>query len=136
MAKHPQLILLVESDLGNYSLLRDYLNAHGYVTATVSTAAAAREFLQQVRPNLILLDLMLPDETGLALLRWLRYEEMLCSIPIIVQTAPVLTHEQIMLRQLGATAVLTKPYSLSSLAQTIQSLLPVSNGQRPLYLTS
>lgn len=131
MAKHPQLILLVEDDLDNYSVLRDYLNAHGYVTATASTAAAAREFLQQARPNLILLDLMLPDETGLALLRWLRHQETFGSIPIIVQTALALTHEQAMLRQLGAVAVLTKPYSLRSLTQTIQALAPAHNGRRP-----
>jgi DNA-binding response OmpR family regulator len=131
MAKHPQLILLVEDDLNNYFALRDYLNVHGYVTATAATAAAAREFLRQARPNLILLDLMLPDETGLALLRWLRHQEAFGSIPIIIQTGLALTHERDLLRQLGAAAVLTKPYSLRSLAQTIQALAPPQNGQKP-----
>jgi CheY-like chemotaxis protein len=124
----PHLILLVEDNLDNYSMLRDYLHAKGYITAAVSSVEEAREFLQQARPDLILLDVMLPGETGLALMAWLRRQSALASIPVIIQTALVLPHEQSILKQVGAAAVLTKPYSLRKLIQVIEHMTVDGNG--------
>lgn len=80
------LILIVEDDPGIQGMLRDTLQFQGFRTTTAQTAAAALQTIQQAKPDLIVLDLMLPDQNGYEVIKQLQ-DSPTRDIPIVVITA-------------------------------------------------
>jgi two-component system, NtrC family, response regulator HydG len=117
MTKTCETILLVEDDLSLQGSLCQFLGDHGYPTVAAGTARSAWELIQLHRPRLCLLDLNLPDGSGLDLLR------RICELPtptrVVVMTAFDLKHQ----RPAGAERVLarwlTKPVNPDELLQII-----------------
>ena len=113
-------ILIVDDDGEIRALLRDYLQKQGY---RVTTAANGREFrsvLEAARPDLVVLDLMLPGEDGLALCRDLRARS---DVPVVMLTALGDETDRIVGLEMGADDYLAKPFNPRELVARIRSVL-------------
>ncbi|HUQ26668.1 MAG TPA: response regulator [Burkholderiales bacterium] len=118
------VILLVEDDPDQAALAELRLTMAGYQVHTVDVAKALSRYLrQQARPDLLLLDVMLPDGNGFDILAQLRGRPEFSTLPIVLLTAKA---ELVDIRNglaLGADGYITKPYSKSQLAEVIGHVL-------------
>lgn len=113
-------ILIVDDEAEIRQLLRIYLGAQGFRVSEADTGAAARRLLERQRPDLALVDLGLPDEDGLSLIRNLRERY---QLPIIILTGRGETIDKIVGLELGADDYVTKPFDLRELLARIKSVL-------------
>ena len=134
-ASHPQApsILLVEDDPGFAAMLCDALSARGYHLWHAASAAEAEALLGDMRADLILLDLILPDRNGLALCVTLKGRS---GVPLIVCSATRRKDDRVLAFKLGADDFLAKPFSLDELQARIEVALQRGgtssrNGARP-----
>ena len=120
-------ILVVEDDPEMRAFLQTLLKRHGM---TVLEAPDAKQAVKQIRrdpPDLVLLDLCLPDIDGVVVLQDIRLES---SVPIIVVTGRTADEEQLRALQLGADDYLTKPFHPAELVARIQAVLRRSRPPR------
>jgi two-component system OmpR family response regulator len=113
-------ILAVEDDEQVQELLSDYLSHEGFRVTIAATGAAMMEALAAESPDLILLDLRLPDGDGPALVRQLRSES---QLPVIILSGKVEEVDRIVGLELGADDYLTKPFSPRELLARIKAVL-------------
>jgi PleD family two-component response regulator len=116
-------ILVVEDDLAIAEVLEEALEEFGYEVAHVQSGAAALAQLQRQRPDLILLDLSLPDVDGLDLCRQLRAEPRWNSVPVIALTARDGLSDRVIGLREGLDDYLTKPFSVTELAARVDANL-------------
>jgi two-component system, OmpR family, KDP operon response regulator KdpE len=116
----PALILLVEDDPGQRAVLSAALSARGHVVEQAASGARALDLAKVIRPDLILLDLGLPDMDGLELCRHLRLQ---LSCPVIVVTADGVEDRAIALLDLGADDYVLKPYRMNELLARVRVAL-------------
>ena len=113
-------ILVVDDDAEIRSLLREYLQKQGYRVTVVADGKAMQAALATARPDLVVLDLMLPGEDGLSLCRALRARS---SLPVIMLTARGEETDRIVGLEMGADDYLAKPFSPRELLARIRSVL-------------
>jgi DNA-binding response OmpR family regulator len=113
-------ILLVEDDPEIALTLRDILEARGYQTIRADSGAAAEELVGQVRPDLIILDLLLPDADGLVLTANLKAR---MDVPIIVCSATVRKRDSVLSFKLGADDFIAKPFEPAELEARVEAVL-------------
>jgi DNA-binding response OmpR family regulator len=113
-------ILLVEDDPDTARSLTKALESSGYRVTAVDTGAEARSIIEHVRPDLILLDLMLPDTDGLVLTTALKN---LTSAPIIICSARQEQVDRVLGLKLGADDFVAKPFDLDELEARIEAVL-------------
>ncbi|HEY7743798.1 MAG TPA: response regulator [Burkholderiales bacterium] len=113
-------IMVVDDDAEIRSLLREYLQKHGYRVTVVADGKAMQAALATARPDLVVLDLMLPGEDGLSLCRTLRARS---SLPVIMLTARGEDTDRIVGLEMGADDYLAKPFSPRELLARIRSVL-------------
>jgi len=123
-------ILLVEDDEQIQELLRFNLDKNGYCVAIAGDAYKAIDLAAQKRPDLILLDIMLPGMDGFDLCRMLRANEETKEIPIIMLTAKGDELDVVLGLELGANDYVTKPFSIRELLSRIKNQLRQYNGRR------
>jgi two-component system, OmpR family, response regulator len=116
----PDHILIVDDDAEIRALLRDYLEKQGYRVTTVADGRGLRSALEGARPDLVILDLMLPGDDGLELCRDLRARS---SVPIILLTARGEETDRIVGLEMGADDYLAKPFNPRELLARIKSVL-------------
>jgi DNA-binding response OmpR family regulator len=116
----PKRILVVEDEENISQTLRYNLTREGYEVSEAATGTAAIELARQRRPDLILLDLMLPEMTGLEVCRVLRAE---MSTPILMLTAKASELDKVVGLQVGADDYVTKPFSLNELLARVAAML-------------
>ena len=116
-------ILLVEDDTDMVELLRFNLKRAGYAVGTAVDGIEALKKARSIRPDLILLDLLLPELDGFAVCEILRGDPKTASIPIIILTAVSSQLSRFAGLDAGANAYFTKPFSHKNLLQCIQELL-------------
>ncbi len=119
-------ILLVEDNEASRHLMSDYLEHYGYRVMALAKGALFAQTMQQFRPDLVLLDLKLPDVDGFTLLQQ-RSSDFL-DVPIIVISAFAFQADQQRALELGASQYLVKPVSLTQLKQVIWQALEPSSG--------
>ena len=105
-------ILIVEDNELNMKLLRDVLDAHGYATMTTGEGAVALALAREKRPDLILLDLQLPDISGFEAVRRLKNHEETRTIPVVAVTAFAMVGDERKALTSGCDAYLSKPILL------------------------
>lgn len=113
-------ILAVDDDAGLRELLQQYLSAQGYKVTTVADGKAMNAHLESHAADLVILDLMLPGEDGLALARKLRAEG---AVPIIMLSARGEDVDRIVGLEVGADDYLAKPFNPRELLARIRALL-------------
>jgi two-component system OmpR family response regulator len=134
-------ILVVDDDLDICKLLADYLDNNGYHTLCAEDGRAMWKVLDDVRPDLIVLDLNLPGEDGLTLCRKLRSTS---NVPVVMLTAKGEALDRILGLEMGADDYLPKPCEPRELLARIRSVLrrstataghnPTENAQRIMFL--
>lgn len=113
-------ILIVEDDLNLLDTVKYNLVKEGYKVLTASTGSAALETARADKPNLIILDIMLPEIDGFEVCRILRKE---MNVPIIMLTARTDETDRIIGLDIGADDYVTKPFSIRELLARIRALL-------------
>src|SRR3984957_18992766 len=113
-------ILLVEDDADLFSLLKYNLEKEGFALSGLQTGRGAVELCRQVRPDLILLDIMLPDSDGLEICKAVRKDPDLTATPIIFLTARASETDRIVGLELGANDYVVKPFFVRELIARIK----------------
>ena len=119
-------ILVVDDDADLIELIRFNLKRAGFSIGTASNGLEALKKARSIRPDLIVLDLMMPELDGFAVCEILRREKATCSIPIIILTALSGELGRMSGFECGATEYLTKPFSPKAVVARIQNLLGVA----------
>jgi two-component system, OmpR family, response regulator RegX3 len=116
----PRTVLLVEDEDSIVEPLREALGREGFETSVAGTAAEALELARTLDPDVVLLDVMLPDGSGFDVCRELRRES---RVPIIMVTARGEEADRIVGLELGADDYVTKPFSAREVAARIRAVL-------------
>ena len=116
-------VLIVEDNELNMKLFNDLLEAHGYATLKTGHGIEAMELARAHKPDLILMDIQLPEVSGLEVTRWLKADEELKSIPVIAITAFAMKGDEERIREGGCEAYMSKPISVAKFIATIKTYL-------------
>ncbi|NTW08057.1 MAG: response regulator transcription factor [Anaerolineaceae bacterium] len=116
-------VLVIDDEANIVGLLRDYLQQAGYQTLTASNAETGLHILRRESPDLLVLDLGLPDQDGWDLTRLLRGDRGLCRIPIIMLTARVGEEDKVVGLELGADDYITKPFNPREVVARVRAVL-------------
>src|SRR5947209_14059620 len=108
-------IVLIEDDSDLYSLLQYNLEKEGFQVAGSQTGRGAIDLCRRVRPDLILLDIMLPDSDGLDICKGIRKDADLAATPVIFLTARASETDRIVGLGLGANDYIVKPFFIREL---------------------
>jgi two-component system, cell cycle response regulator DivK len=124
-------ILVVEDNELNMKLLNDVLEAHGYEVMSTGRGAVAVEWAQQYQPRLILMDLQLPDLSGLEATRQLKADPRTGRIPVIAVTAFAMAGDEKKALAHGCDAYVAKPIVLRDFLSLIASFIGSSANSPP-----
>lgn len=113
-------IVLIEDDGDLYSLLKYNLEKEGFVMTGSQTGLGALDLCRRVRPDLILLDIMLPDSDGLDICKGIRNDPDLAQTPVIFLTARASETDRIVGLELGANDYIVKPFFIRELIARIK----------------
>jgi len=113
-------IVLIEDDTDLYSLLKYNLEKEGFSLAGSQTGRGALDLCRRVRPDLVLLDIMLPDSDGLDICKGIRNDTELSQTPIIFLTARASETDRIVGLELGANDYIVKPFFIRELIARIK----------------
>ena len=116
-------VMIVEDNELNMKLFNDLLEAHGYETIQTSNGLEALELARRHRPDLILMDIQLPEVSGLEVTKWLKEDDELSRIPVIAVTAFAMKGDEERIRQGGCEAYISKPISVMKFIETVKSYL-------------
>lgn len=116
-------ILIVEDNDLNLKLFRDLLGAHGYETVETKEGKEALSLCREIMPDLILMDIQLPEISGLDITRKIKAESDIKSIPIIAVTAFAMKDDEEKILQAGCQAYISKPISITPFLDTIKKFL-------------
>lgn len=122
-------ILVVDDDPQIVRLLRAYLEQSGYYVFTAYSGIEAMRILRAERPDLVLLDLMLPDQDGWAVTRTVRDDRSLADTPIVMLTARVEDEDKIVGLELGADDYVAKPFNPREVLARVRAVLRRAQGQ-------
>ena len=114
-------ILIVEDNELNMKLFNDLLEAHGYGVIQTRSGVEAVELARKHRPDLILMDIQLPEVSGLQVTQWIKADEELRSIPVVAVTAFAMKGDEEKIRQGGCEAYLSKPISVAKFLETVRN---------------
>ncbi|MES2152895.1 MAG: response regulator [Pseudomonadota bacterium] len=123
MASDKTTVLIVEDEAAIVELVTFSLREAGWNVSAVQTAGDAWEFIQHRKPHLMLLDWMLPDQTGLRLLARIRADRNFQDIPVIMLTAKSMEEDKLAGLNTGADDYVTKPFSPRELLARAKALL-------------
>ena len=121
--RSPKTILIVEDNELNMKLFHDLLDAHGYATLQTRNGMDALGLARKHRPSLILMDIQLPEVSGLEVTRWLKDDEELRDIPVIAVTAFAMKGDEERIRGGGCEAYISKPISVMSFIGTVRKFI-------------
>jgi len=116
-------ILVIDDEANIVRLVRDYLEQAGYRVLTASNAETGLHTLRVEAPDLLVLDLGLPDRDGWDLTRLIRSDRQLANIPIIMLTARVEESDRIIGLELGADDYITKPFNPREVVARVRAVL-------------
>lgn len=113
-------IVLIEDDADLFSLLQYNLEKEGFTLTGMQTGKGAVEFCRQARPDLVLLDIMLPDSDGLEICKKLRQDPELANVPVIFLTARGSETDRIVGLEIGANDYVVKPFFVRELIARVK----------------
>ena len=116
-------VLIVEDNELNMKLFHDLLDSQGYQTLQTREGLQAMALARQHMPDLILMDIQLPEISGLEVTKWLKDDEVLAHIPVIAVTAFAMKGDEERIRQGGCEAYISKPISVMHFLETVRKHL-------------
>jgi len=116
-------VLIVEDNELNMKLFRDLLEARGYNVLESRDGMEALKVCRAEKPDLILMDIQLPEVSGLEVTKWIKEDDELKAIPVIAVTAFAMKGDEDKIREGGCEAYIAKPISVSSFLATVESFL-------------
>ena len=116
-------VLIVEDNELNMKLFHDLLDSQGYETLQTREGLQAMALARAHSPDLILMDIQLPEISGLEVTKWLKDDEELAHIPIIAVTAFAMKGDEERIRQGGCEAYLSKPISVAKFIETVKAYI-------------
>jgi two-component system cell cycle response regulator DivK len=116
-------VLIVEDNELNMKLFRDLLEAHGYATSGTSNGFEALDLVRKLRPDLVLMDIQLPQVSGLEVTRWIKDDPELRMIPVVAVTAFAMKGDEERIREGGCEAYLSKPISVGKFIETVRRFI-------------
>ncbi len=120
MAPLNNTVLVVEDNDLNMKLFQVLLETHGYNVLQTKDGMEVLSLARQHHPDLILMDIQLPEVSGLEVTKWLKEDEKLKSIPVIAVTAFAMKGDEGKILEAGCDAYIGKPISLPDFIQTVQ----------------
>ena len=117
----PKKVLVVEDNELNMKLFHDLLEASGYDTIQTCSGLEAIDLAREHRPDLILMDIQLPEVSGLEVTKWIKEDDDLRSIPIVAVTAFAMKGDEERIRKGGCEAYLSKPISVGKFIETVKA---------------
>jgi two-component system, OmpR family, alkaline phosphatase synthesis response regulator PhoP len=126
-----QRILVVDDDRQIVRLVQSYLEQAGYSVLTATDGTAALRTIRAERPDLVVLDLMLPDQDGWSITRAVRADQHTAALPILMLTARVDDADRIVGLELGADDYVTKPFNPREVVARVRAILRRVGGVAP-----
>ena len=123
-------VLIVEDNDLNMKLFHDLLEAHGYNTIETKDGREALKLAREHRPDLILMDIQLPEVSGLEVTKWIKEDDSLKKIPVIAVTAFAMKGDEEKIREGGCEAYLAKPISVANFLETVEKFTELSYGEQ------
>lgn len=120
-------VLIVEDNELNMKLFHDLLVAHGYRTIQTRNGLEALDLARAHRPDLILMDIQLPEVSGLEVTKWLKDDDELRDIPVIAVTAFAMKGDEERILQGGCEGYISKPISVPHFLETIARYIGPAN---------
>ena len=116
-------VLIVEDNELNMKLFNDLLEAHGYQTLKTASGSEAMELARAHKPDLVLMDIQLPEVSGEVVTEWMKADPELKSIPIVAVIAFAMKGDEERIRSKGCEAYLSKPISVSKFVETVRTYI-------------
>ncbi len=116
-------VLIVEDNELNMKLFNDLLEANGYDIIQTRNGLEALDLARAHKPDLILMDIQLPEVSGLEVTKWIKEDDELRAIPVIAVTAFAMKGDEERIRQGGCEAYISKPISVAKFIETIKFYL-------------
>ncbi len=116
-------VLVVEDNELNMKLFHDLLEAHGYNILQTKDGMDALRLAREHKPDLILMDIQLPEVSGLEVTKWIKEDDDLKFIPVIAVTAFAMKGDEEKIREGGCEAYIAKPISVTNFLETVQRVL-------------
>lgn len=118
-------VLIVEDNELNMKLFNDLLQAHGIETVRTRSGVEALGLTRSHRPDLILMDIQLPEVSGIDIIKVLKEDEETAAIPIIAITAFAMKGDEERIRESGCEGYLSKPISVATFVKTVNAFLHI-----------
>ena len=119
----PKTVLVVEDNELNMKLFHDLLEASGYNILQTRNGLEAIDIARAHRPDLILMDIQLPEVSGLEVTKWIKEDDDLRAIPVIAVTAFAMKGDEERIREGGCEAYLSKPISVGKFIETVRRFI-------------
>jgi two-component system cell cycle response regulator DivK len=116
-------ILIIEDNDLNLKLFKDLLEAHGYETIEIKDGVDAVSVVKRYKPSLILMDIQLPEVSGLDITRKIKADKDIADIPVIAVTAFAMKDDEEKILRAGCQAYISKPISIISFLETVRKFL-------------
>ena len=116
-------VMIVEDNELNMKLFNDLLESRGYRVIQTRNGLEALDLARAHMPDLILMDIRLPEVSGLVVTKWLKDDDQLAHIPVIAVTAFAMKGDEERIRQGGCEAYVSKPISVPKFIETIKTYL-------------
>ena len=116
-------VLIVEDNELNMKLFHDLLEANGYRVLQTRDGLSALDLARHHMPDLIIMDIQLPEVSGIEVTKWLKEDDELKSIPVIAVTAFAMKGDEEKIRDGGCEAYIAKPISVASFMRTVERFL-------------
>lgn len=116
-------VLIVEDNELNMKLFHDLLDAHGYQILQTKDGMEALDIARENHPDLILMDIQLPEVSGLEVTKWLKEDDTLKTIPVVAVTAFAMKGDEDTIRQGGCEAYISKPISVTGFLDTVRQFI-------------
>jgi two-component system cell cycle response regulator DivK len=126
-AKTAKTVMIVEDNELNMKLFHDLLEAHGINTVQTKDGRNVMQLAREHKPDLILMDIQLPEVSGLDITKWLKEDDDLKSIPVVAVTAFAMKGDEQKIREGGCEDYISKPISVTRFMETIQKYLKEEN---------
>jgi two-component system cell cycle response regulator DivK len=115
----PKSVMIVEDNELNMKLFNDLLESRGYTVIQTRNGMEALDLARAHMPDLILMDIQLPEVSGLVVTKWLKDDEQLAHIPVVAVTAFAMKGDEERILQGGCEGYISKPISVSHFLETI-----------------